>query len=161
MYDKAATELFRIDLIEDIASYLPDNHNPEEFAATISGRMLEEQVELHLASGGTAASTFSHVADAITNESFKERKRLGSVGGVNQDAYPSKLSPKYDKKEVATELADSFIQWNLNRLNSNISLSDILEEVQIKMAKLDKAKKEGKLILTSKGTYYINKNGDK
>jgi hypothetical protein len=155
---KDTVSLFSSDILSRIAQYLPASE-PSESAKFISGRLLEEVVEFHLATGGSPTSALMHCSDAITNEAFKSKQLIGS-GGTNQNSYPSVMNFDYDNKEVQVESADIFIMTLLNFMHNNVDFEILLDQVVKKLDKLDKAREEGRLIQTSNGTFYINKNKD-
>lgn len=161
------SKLFDTDLILQISRYLSPAHNQPAYAKIISGRMLEEVVELHLESGGNASSAMGHVMDAVTNESFKVKAKLGSDGPKLQ-SYPSRIKNEFNQDEVLSELADLHMMFVLNLLNllhKKTFKKDDLEyleslvaaRVRTKLAKLIIAEEEDRLIMTEDGTYYINK----
>lgn len=150
---KPIIELFSHEMIFRMRQYAP----PEELhdrEKVISGRLLEETVELHLDSGGTPASAMAHVMDAITNESFKLRKTLNS----NQAAYPSNFDANYNERGVEEELGDTLFVWIVNMLTNKVEMEDVLLIIKSKLDKLEKARKEGKLLITDKGLFYIQKD---
>lgn len=150
---KAVTDLFSADTLRRMKQYAP----PEELfdrEKSISGRLLEETVELHLASGGTPTSAMAHVMDAIANESFKRRK----LAIRNQDAYPSNFDPSYSEVGVEEELGDTLFVWMVNMLTNQVSIDDVKKVIDAKMKKLETARMEGKLDITDKGLFYIRKD---
>lgn len=153
----AALELFSPEFRKRMAAYCPPAQDRPTAAKTLSGRALEEFVELHLESGGTPTTAMMHVVDAITNEAFKVKARIGS-GGRNQDAYPSAMVTKYSREAVVSELADGLFLWMTNAITSDVPPSEVLEALELKLQKLELAKENGKLTVTQKGTFYIQKD---
>lgn len=68
--------------------------------AAVSGRLLEESVELALACGMNAGAIFGHVADALHNQALKA-SRLAS-----KTIFPAQLVANSEMKEIADEGAD-------------------------------------------------------
>lgn len=66
--------------------------------AAVAGRLLEETVELALASGLNAGAIMGHVADALHNQALK------ATGAAGKTVFPSQLVQ--DASELAEECAD-------------------------------------------------------
>lgn len=66
----------------------------------VSGRFLEEAVELCLATGMSPVKLMAHVMDAIHNQCGKAGRREGRV------IYPSYYHQAPDPQEIAEEMAD-------------------------------------------------------
>lgn len=64
----------------------------------VAGRLIEEAVELCLATGLTSGQIMEHVADALHNQALKASVNHGST------VFPSQLQP--DPGEIAEECAD-------------------------------------------------------
>lgn len=150
---KVILDLFSAQMFSRMRPYAP----PEELSdkeKTISGRLLEENVELHLKSGGTPESAMSHVMDAITNEAFKLKK----TAKTNQAAYPSNFESSYDEKGVIEELGDMLFVLMVNMITNRVEFYELKEVIELKLKKLEQARIEGKLHITDKGTFYIQKD---
>lgn len=150
---KDIMDLFNRDMFRRMRHYAPAEDLPDK-EKVISGRFLEEVVELHLASGGTPTSALMHVTDAITNEAFKIKK----IAKSNQEAYPSNFESTYNEKETVIELADCLFLFLVNMMVNRADFRELKEEIDIKLDKLEKARVEGRLHITDKGLFYIQKD---
>lgn len=154
---EAVEELFSESFLQRLARYKPNPYVVEP-AKIISGRLIEEVVELHLESGGSATSAQMHVSDAITNECFKKFKLTNKLGGANQDFYPSRLEGTYNREAVTEELSDTLFLFIVNMLVSDVEIVDILSGIKLKLNKLEQAERDGRLTITDKGTFYVRKD---
>lgn len=83
---------------EDIGAFVDSVAGKVRTPASVSGRLLEEVVELCLAAGLNAGQVMAHVADALHNQSLKASK------GADRTVFPSQLAG--DSSELAEECAD-------------------------------------------------------
>jgi phosphoribosyl-ATP pyrophosphohydrolase len=150
---KVILDLFSAQMFTRMRPYAPSEQLYDREKA-ISGRLLEENIELHLKSGGTPQSAMSHVMDAIANEAFKI-KRLAKT---NQAAYPSNFESSYDEDGVIEELADSLFVFMVNMIVNRVEFYELKKVIESKIEKLEKARVEGKLHITDRGLFYIQKD---
>lgn len=68
--------------------------------AAVAGRLIEEVVELCLATGASSQAIMGHVMDAIHNQCSKAGRKEGQV------VYPTHYHQEIDDAEVAEEMAD-------------------------------------------------------
>lgn len=83
---------------EIIGRFVDSIAGKKRTASAVAGRLLEETVELGLATGLTPGQIMSHVADALHNQALKASAEAGRT------VFPSQLVA--DASEVAEECAD-------------------------------------------------------
>ena len=93
----------------------------------VVGRLMEEAVELALASGLTAGEISGHIADALHNQSLKTSSKIGRT------IFPSELvAPLRAEEEIAEECAD--VQLILKHV-AYVAKVNLQEEEKKKWAK--------------------------
>lgn len=133
---------------------LDNNLEDEEIAIQLSGRLIEEVVELHLESGGTPESAMLHVMDAVANEANKASVKLGVR------VYPSEVADKFNREEVKKEICDARMLLVMLMMGLRISNTHLQPVMSTKLEKITRALKEDRLHRTGPYQFYIRK-GDK
>lgn len=111
--------------------YRVNNHSK----ARVAGRLLEETVELCIASGQTPEQVLGHVLDALANEASKK------------NLYPTELKPEYDINEVAGELVDVNILQSYCHYINGVDPRVVVEVSESKLQMFKALAREGNLIL--------------
>lgn len=113
--------------------------------ATVSGRFLEEAVELALEAGLTTGEIYAHITDAIYNQYVKASKRAGEI------IYPSSTldsDPETHKGELAGEIGDV-----------SVMLMDIAHRAGIDYEAARQLKIQSFINKVNKGHFYANGKG--
>lgn len=113
--------------------------------ATVSGRFLEEAVELALEAGLTTGEIYAHITDAIYNQYVKASKKSGEI------VYPSSQiasTPETYKANLAGEIGDV-----------SVMLMDIAHRAGIDYEAARQSKIQAFINKVNKGQFYANDKG--
>lgn len=121
---------------EVVGTFVDSIAGPSRTAAAVAGRLLEETVELCLATGLTAGQAMAHVADALHNQALKASVTAGRT------VFPSQMQA--DRSEVAEECADV-----------SLMLKDLCYVAQVDLAD-EEARKHAKFVVN---TFRVSDNG--
>lgn len=85
---------------EEIGAFIDSVAGKIRTTKTVTGRLIEETVELGLAAGLTPAEIMAHVADSLFNQCNKLTAKL------TKTVFPSEHGDRYDIVDVIDEVAD-------------------------------------------------------
>ena len=114
----------------------------------IATRVLEEVVELVLASGATTQSVWSAVADSIHNQALK-------ASTTGRTVFPSQLVEVYDRRSILKEIADvRLVLLDLQHV-TNLTTTSVESEMGRKLRNLQTHRVED--YATDGHTFYLKK----
>lgn len=112
-----------------------------------AGRLLEEAVELCLATGETGDNILLRVADALVNEARKKRDRTGELVFF-QDVWLDR-----DKDEILTEIADVQLLLDYLKFQEEVTTEDVDRRMMEKVEKLAELAKSGETVVIAGCVY--------
>lgn len=86
--------------INEVGEFVDSVAGKVRTPAAVAGRLIEEVVELCLATGMDNNTIMGHVMDSVYNQTGKASRRSGMI------IYPSYMPVEYDKAEATEEAAD-------------------------------------------------------